>query len=185
LNLLLIVSLIWFISEVSLSLLKRSSTGSKNLDRSSLRILWITIFISINTGVFLAMSGIGRLNFYARETYFIGLFFVLTGLLLRWIAIFQLRKYFTVNVSIREDHQLIQKGLYRYLRHPSYSGSLLSFLGLALVFNNWLTFLIIFLPILFAFLYRISVEEAELQKSFGKNYLAYAQGTKKLIPGIY
>ena len=184
-NLLLIVSFIWFISEVSLALLKRSSTGSKNLDRSSLRILWITIFIGINTGVFLAISGIGRLNFYARETYFIGLIFILLGLLVRWIAIFQLRKYFTVNVSIREDHQLIQKGLYRYLRHPSYSGSLLSFFGLALAFNNWITFLIIFFPILFAFLYRISVEEAELRKSFGDNYLAYAQRTKKIIPGVY
>jgi protein-S-isoprenylcysteine O-methyltransferase Ste14 len=165
--------------------MKRSSTGSKNLDRSSLRILWITIFISINTGVFLAISGIGRLNIYARETYFIGLFFILAGLLVRWFAIFQLRKYFTVNVAIREDQQLIQKGLYRYLRHPSYSGSLLSFLGLALAFNDWLTFLIIFFPILLAFLYRISVEETELRKTFGENYVTYAHRTKKLFPGIY
>jgi len=141
--------------------------------------------VSIALGIYLAIYGIGRLNIYARETYFIGLIFILTGLLLRWIAIFQLRKYFTVNVSIREDHQLIQKGLYRYLRHPAYSGSLLSFLGLALVFNNWLTFLIIFFPILCAFLYRISVEEVELRKSFGENYLAYARRTKKLIPRVY
>ena len=184
-NPLLIISFLWLISEISLALLKRSSQAGKDMDKSSLRILWITIFISINTGVFLAISGIGRLNFYARETYFTGLFFILAGLLVRWIAIFQLRKYFTVNVSIREDQQLIQKGLYRYLRHPSYSGSLLSFFGLALVFNNWLTFLIIFFPILFAFLYRISVEEAELRKSFGENYLAYAKRTKKIIPGVY
>ena len=168
-----------------MAFLKRSSSSGKDLDRSSLRILWITILASIAFGVYVAMSGIGRLNIYARETYFLGLFFILAGLLLRWIAIFQLRKYFTVNVSIREDHQLIQKGLYRYLRHPSYSGSMLSFLGLALVFNNWITFLIIFFPILFAFLYRISVEEAELLISFGENYLAYAHRTKKLIPGIY
>jgi len=184
-NPLLIISFLWLISEISLAFLKRSSRAGKDLDKSSLRILWITILVSIAVGIYMAKSGIGRINIYVRETYFTGLFFILAGLLLRWIAIFQLRKYFTVNVSIREDHQLIQIGLYRYLRHPSYSGSLLSFLGLALVFNNWLTFLIIFLPILFAFLYRISVEEAELQKSFGENYLAYAQRTKKLIPGIY
>jgi protein-S-isoprenylcysteine O-methyltransferase Ste14 len=184
-NPLLIISFLWLISEISLAFLKRSSSSGKDLDRSSLRILWITILVSITVGVYLAMLGIGRFNIYVRETYFIGLFFILAGLLLRWIAIFQLRKYFTVHVSIREDHQLIQKGLYRYLRHPSYSGSLLSFLGLALVFNNWLTFLIIFLPILLAFLYRISVEEAELRKSFGKNYLGYAHRTKKLIPRIY
>jgi protein-S-isoprenylcysteine O-methyltransferase Ste14 len=185
LNPLLIISFLWLISEIILSLLKRSSPSVKNLDKSSLRILWITILVSISVGIYLAMSGIGRFNIYARETYSIGLLFILAGLLVRWFAIFQLRKYFTVNVSIREDHQLIQKGLYRYLRHPSYSGSLLSFLGLALVFNNWLTFLIIFFPILFAFLYRISVEEAQLRKSFGDDYLAYAQRTKKLIPGFY
>jgi protein-S-isoprenylcysteine O-methyltransferase Ste14 len=184
-NPLLIISFLWLISEISLAFLKRSSSSGKDLDKFSLRILWITILVSITVGVYLAMLGIGRFNIYVRETYFIGLFFILAGLLLRWIAIFQLRKYFTVNVSIREDQQLIQKGLYRYLRHPSYSGSLLSFLGLALVFNNWLTFLIIFLPILCAFLNRISVEEAELRKSFGENYMAYARRTKKLIPGIY
>jgi hypothetical protein len=98
LNPLLIISFLWLISEISLAFLKRSSSSGKDLDKSSLRILWITILVNITVGIYLAMSGIGRLNIYARETYFIGLFFILAGLLIRWIAIFQLRKYFTVNV---------------------------------------------------------------------------------------
>ncbi len=182
---LLIVSLIWFISEVSLSYLKRSSSDSVDLDRSTLKIIWLVTGISVGFGVYLEKSGIGFINYYAEETYYAGIIFICVGLGTRWIAISQLKKYFTANVTLREDHQLVQKGLYKYVRHPAYTGFLLSFLGLAIAFNNWVSFLIILVPILSAVLYRISIEEAELQKFFGNKYKMYSQQTKKLIPWIY
>jgi len=91
----------------------------------------------------------------------------------------------TVNVTIGEDHQLIQQGLYRYIRHPSYSGSLLSFFGLGMALGSWLSFLIIFFPILCSFLYRISVEEEALSNSFGSRYEDYRRKTRRLIPLVY
>lgn len=155
------------------------------MDRSSLKVLWWVIGGSVWLGIFLGMARIGFLNFYRDEAYVAGIVLICLGLALRWVAIFQLKKHFTVNVSIREDHQLIQKGLYKYIRHPAYSGSLLSFFGLGLALDNWLSLLIIFVPITLAFFYRISIEEAELTKAFGEKYETYKKQSKRLIPGVY
>lgn len=182
---LIVISLIWFLSEVGLSYMKRSSGGAKDLDKSSLRIIWITIALGISVGVFVATTGEGTMTSYAKVAYWTGMICIFSGLLIRWIAIFQLKQHFTVNVSISEDHRLIQRGLYKHVRHPAYTGSLLSFFGLGLAMTNWLSLLVIFTPILLAFLYRISVEEAELGKSFGHEYDDYTRTTKRLIPGVY
>lgn len=184
-DLLWIISIFWFISEAGLSYIKKASIDSKDVDKSSLKILWIVIGGSVGLGIFLGMASIGFVNFYRDEAYISGIILICLGLALRWVAIFQLKKHFTVNVSIRKDHQLIQSGLYKYIRHPAYSGGLLSFFGLGLAFDNWLSLLIICLPITLAFFYRISIEEAELSKAFGEKYDAYKKQTKRLIPRVY
>jgi protein-S-isoprenylcysteine O-methyltransferase Ste14 len=106
-------------------------------------------------------------------------------LAIRWAAILTLRKYFTVDVVIMNDHKVVMTGLYRHIRHPAYLGSLLSFLGLAISFSNWLTALVIFIPITSAFVYRIRVEEKALGQFLGDVYRQYRSSTKRLIPGIY
>lgn len=180
-SLFLLVSLIWVLSEIGLSYMKRSASASLDLDKSSLRILWLTITASVTIGIYIGSSRIGAIGYYTTEIHFAGIAFIGLGLLLRWISIFRLKKHFTVSVSIKEGHQLIQTGLYKNMRHPAYSGSLLSFLGLGLALNSWLSFLIIFLPILLAFSYRISVEETVLRKAFGNEYEDYAKRTRKLV----
>lgn len=180
---LIFISIIWFLSEVILSRLLRSG-NSTDYDKSSLRILWITISLSIAIGLFLHFKSVGQLNYLPFLFYYIGILFVFGGLIIRWIAILTLKKSFTVNVSVSEDQTIIRRGIYKSIRHPSYLGSLLSFLGLGLAFNNWITLLIIFLPICFAFLYRIHVEEDTLRKAF-PDYAEYMQHTKRLIPGVY
>jgi protein-S-isoprenylcysteine O-methyltransferase Ste14 len=180
---LIFISIIWFFSEVILSRLLRSG-NSIDYDKSSLRILWITIILSIAIGLFLHFKSVGQLNYLPFLSYYIGILLIFGGLIIRWIAILTLKKSFTVNVSVSENQTIIRSGIYKSIRHPSYLGSLLSFLGLGLAFNNWITLLIIFLPICLAFLYRIEVEEDTLRKAF-PDYTEYMQHTKRLIPGVY
>jgi len=182
---LLIVSLLWLISEVSLSIMKRAPGASKDSDKSSLRLLWIIIVGSISLGVYLGISGKGIALLSPGGASAAGLILICSGLALRWISIFQLKKYFTVNVAILQDHQLVQDGLYRHIRHPAYAGSLLSFFGLGLAFNNLSSLLAILIPIAISFLYRISVEDAALGESFGAEYEEYRKRTKRLIPWVY
>jgi protein-S-isoprenylcysteine O-methyltransferase Ste14 len=180
------ISIIWILSEIVLNIMKRSQKRrSRHLDRSSLTVLWVTIFISVTAGVSFGMSGIGLI----RPGYIIistaGIIMIILGLAIRWIAIFALNRYFTVDVAIEANHKIVETGPYRYVRHPAYAGSLLSFLGLGLAFSNWLSMLIIFIPILTAFLYRIKVEEQALSEAFSSAYFKFASKTRRLIPGIY
>jgi protein-S-isoprenylcysteine O-methyltransferase Ste14 len=110
---------------------------------------------------------------------------LLVGLALRWTAILTLRHAFTVDVAIAQDQRIVEHGVYRVLRHPAYTGSLVAFLGMALVFGDWLAGLVLFMPIAAAFFYRISVEERALRAAFGEDYDRYARRTKRLIPFVY
>ncbi len=184
----LLISLVWIISEVILARVKHSKTeDSKGLDKSSLRFLWITIIICVFIGVFLGVWRIGWKIGYIPVKFIslIGLVLIVLGLIVRWTAILTLKKYFTVDVSIQSNHKIIDKGIYKFIRHPAYTGSLLSFLGLGLAFSNWLSTLVIFMPVLIAFIYRIRVEEKALIQAFGGEYINYSKATKRLIPKLY
>lgn len=184
-NLLIVLWIIWVMSEIVLSGFMRAKKTKNNYDKSSLKILWITISLSITIGIFLRKTEFFVTAEYYSIIYYSGIFLVCIGLLIRWIAILKLRSAFTVNVSVSDDQTLVQTGMYKYIRHPAYLGSLLSFLGLAIIFNNWLTLVIIFFPILISFLYRINIEEKVLSKAFGKKYEDYLRSSWKLLPKVF
>lgn len=107
------------------------------------------------------------------------------GLALRWLSIAYLGRFFTVNVIVTTDQKVIDTGPYRWIRHPSYAGALLAFLGLGFCFANAATLFLLFVPAAAAFLYRIGIEEAALQAGLGAAYRRYMQRTKRLVPFIY
>jgi protein-S-isoprenylcysteine O-methyltransferase Ste14 len=180
----ILISLVWIISEIILARVKHSKAAdSKELDKSSLRFLWLTIIASIVIGVFFGLSGIGFIP--VKILSLTGLVLIVLGLILRWTAILTLKRYFTVNVAILSNHKIVDRGIYKTIRHPAYAGSLLSFLGLGLSFSNWLSTLVIFIPIFVAFAYRIQIEEKALVQAFGNEYVNYTKATKRLIPKIY
>ncbi|NOZ63224.1 MAG: isoprenylcysteine carboxylmethyltransferase family protein [Calditrichaeota bacterium] len=185
--LLMSISAVWLLSEILLAKFKSSARvkQSQQKDKGSIKFLWIVIVISITLGILTASRGIGFIKDYSEKISSFGLGLILGGLIIRWIAIISLKKYFTVDVSIQKDHQIKTDGLYQSIRHPAYLGSLLSFLGLGLAFSNWISTLVIFVPILAVFLLRIRVEEEALLEFFGEEYEKYRQRTKKLIPGIF
>jgi protein-S-isoprenylcysteine O-methyltransferase Ste14 len=107
------------------------------------------------------------------------------GLAIRWYSIVHLGRFFTVNVAIAANHRLIDTGPYRFVRHPSYTGALMAFLGLALCLANWASLIVMLVPIFLVFLRRMRVEEGVLLQAFGHQYRDYMQRTKRLIPAVY
>ena len=179
------VILVWIISEIALAMFKKSSLTTSRQDKSSLRLIWITIVLCIASAVLVGISRHGAMHVESHTIPEIGLAMIVAGLVIRWIAIVTLWRYFTVAVTIADDHRLITQGLYGIVRHPSYTGSILSFIGLALTFSNWYSLAIVVIPITTAFMYRIKVEESALLEFFGEQYREYALKTKRLIPMIY
>jgi protein-S-isoprenylcysteine O-methyltransferase Ste14 len=179
------LSVVWFGSEVILAWVKRSLPSDQRFDNSSVRALWTTIIVSVTLGVIVGNQRIGYVGGGSPLFPMAGSAVIILGLLVRWAAIFSLKRQFTVDVAIRKDHRLITGGIYRIVRHPAYAGLLLSFLGLGITFANIISLAVIFLPICSAFLYRIRVEEKVLGTRFGDEYVRYAQSTKRIIPGLY
>ncbi len=107
------------------------------------------------------------------------------GLVLRLYSILYLGRFFTINVAIATDHRLIDSGPYRFVRHPSYTGALMLFLGLGLGMGNWLSLVVITVPVFAAFWWRMRIEETALAEALGEPYRIYMKRTKRLIPVIY
>lgn len=172
------------LSEVGLGFIKRSRDDSVDADDSTLRVLWITIVTAMTAGIVVSNHAIGPL-FASAPAFWTGCALFILGLVLRWYSIVYLGKYFTVNVAIHSVHEVIDTGPYARIRHPSYTGALLAFLGVALCLGNWLSLLIIMTPIIWAFAWRMSREEAALANALGTPYTSYMRRTKRLAPYIY
>jgi protein-S-isoprenylcysteine O-methyltransferase Ste14 len=177
----------WLAAELLLALTGRSSRKIpvKQRETKSLRWLWIIITSSLICGISIGLQSFAMIKLARIHIMWSGLGLMVVGIAVRMKAIHTLARYFTVDVSIQEEHRLVDRGLYRTIRHPAYAGSLLSFLGLGMAFGNWLTLIVIFLPILFTFIYRMDIEERLLTAELGNQYIDYIKRTKRVIPGIY
>jgi protein-S-isoprenylcysteine O-methyltransferase Ste14 len=180
------LGLIYLVSEILLTLTRRSrsKSGTKQ-DRSTLVIIWVVIAASVAAGVFVAR------NFQAAALpnnpmlAITAVVLFVAGLILRWWAIIILGRFFTVDVTIEKDHELVERGPFRIVRHPSYAGVLLAFVGLALSLRNWAALVVILVPISAAFIHRMNVEENALSRALGPRYAEYMKRTKRLVPFVY
>jgi len=88
-------------------------------------------------------------------------------------------------VTIEKDHELVERGPFRFVSHPSYTGVLLAFVGWSLTLRNWVAMAVVLVPIFIAFVRRMNVEEEALRVALGEKYLAYMKRTKRLLPFLY
>jgi protein-S-isoprenylcysteine O-methyltransferase Ste14 len=184
-RLLLIVVILFPISEVTLAVLKRAKSATAQVeDRGSMMLLWMVISAAIMVAIGFRWVKAAQFTMSARLDDFLALVFMVSGLLIRWWSILTLGRLFTVNVAIQRDHAVVQKGLYKYVRHPSYAGLLLAFLGLGVSFRSWLSLTALMVPITLAVANRIAKEEDLLRTALGASYGDYCARTKRLIPWL-
>ena len=180
------LGLVYLISELLLTVTRRSRnrTGTKQ-DRSTLGVIWMVIMVSIAAGVYVAARWPAAALPHGQMFSLVGVILFIAGLLLRWWAIITLGRFFTVDVTIEKDHELVERGPFRVVRHPSYTGVLLAFVGFALTLRNWAALLVVLVPIFAAFIRRMNVEEDALSRAIGSRYADYMRRTKRLVPFVY
>src|SRR3546814_1001771 len=131
--------LLWIASEVRILWHRRSGDPARKRDAGTLRLLMVVIGASAALAAGFDGLDVAR---FARPLqaplWWLGIALMLSGMGLRWWSIRVLARHFTVDVAIRPDHELVRRGPYRLLRHPSYTGLLMTFLGFALCLGNWL-----------------------------------------------
>jgi protein-S-isoprenylcysteine O-methyltransferase Ste14 len=175
----------YLIFELAIGLWQRKKLKvSESGDRKSLWLLLILITIGFYLAFHTAMYKAGRI-YHWNITFAVGAFLAATGLVIRTVSIRLLKRYFTYTVTRVEGHQIIEKGFYRYIRHPGYLGQILIFLGISVSLSNWFSIGCMMLPVGAGFLNRIRVEERFMAEQFGVEYQGYCRRTKKLIPKVY
>lgn len=164
--------------------LQRKKDIVKSGDKASVWLLIILIAIGYFLAFRIGMTHVGRI--YHWDTFFaIGALLSVLGLVIRITSILTLKQHFTYTVTEIEDHELIETGLYKIIRHPGYLGQVIIFIGAATSLSNWLSIVLMFIPVLCGYLYRIRVEERFMIKQLGPKYLEYQKRTRRLIPWIY
>ncbi len=122
---------------------------------------------------------------HALVVFFAGIAVMLGGVTLRWYSVRTLGRFFSRSVAIQKGHEVVTTGPYRFIRHPSYTGTLLTLIGIGLVTDNWLSLLLITAGGFAAYTYRISREERTLVRALGGSYRDYMARTKRFIPFIF
>jgi protein-S-isoprenylcysteine O-methyltransferase Ste14 len=163
---------------------RRKSANSEKWDHFSFRLLMFCGLAAYIAGVYIAYTPYGHI-LPRVPIQIMGFIIMGIGILIRTLAIIQLGRFHTPKVAVLADHQLVSVGLYHYIRHPSYLGALIAYLGWSLALGNWLSLIIIMTLTTVSYLYRIHEEEAALSSALGESYLRYCGQTKRLIPGIF
>ena len=173
----------WIAMEIWVWFRDRHRRSGTSGDRGS---LWVVVAAYV-----LAMPAAWHFAYFDRwaafqpwsSTIFLaGLALAWAGMALRLWAVLVLGRFFRVTVLVQDEHRLVDTGPYRLLRHPAYTGSLLTMFGLGLAMGNWLSLAAMVLVPLAAYAYRIRVEEQALRSRFGENYERYAATRWRLVP---
>lgn len=163
----------------------RGIKNSKEADHYTAAWIMLTITVCQMLSVLEWAHFHGRHTFHWNLSSIIGLMCIVMGGALRYWSIKILGRFFTASVMVSDSQKIITKGPYKILRHPSYTGGILTVVGTPLVLEDtYSVFLTSFLMIL-VYTFRIKAEEKAMIRAFGNSYRTYQQNTWKLIPTLW
>lgn len=182
-----ITYLVWVATQIWIGRRDQRPVDGKRSDRGSR----IGIMIGMAAGVLVASicprvapsAVIARAGF--GRVFLIGLVVAWAGFAFHIWAVRTLGRYFRTIVLIQHTHELVTAGPYRFLANPSYTGGLVSLVGMGMMLNNWYALVAAVLLPLPAFVYRVHVEAIALRDTFGTAYDRYRAARWALVPGVW
>lgn len=176
----------WIGAEIWLIIRDRHRVPGVATDRGSRAFLILALIFCLGAAqAFGFSSSRARIPLPPSAAFTLGIALMWTGIALRFWSVHMLGKYFRTSVFLQEGHQLVETGPYRFVRNPSYTGALITLVGVGLAIGNWVSLAIAVVGPLIAFIRRIRVEEAALAAHFDQSYAAYSSRTWSLIPWIW
>lgn len=179
----LIVLAYWFVSGFSAKKVKSQEPILKRF-----LFYWLPLIIA---GLLLGptewfMHTLIRENFVPHTNFvgIIGLAFCILGAVITCWSRYKLGRNWSLSVQKKEDHELIQSGMYKIVRHPIYTGLLLLFIGNTIIVGDYRGVIAVLIVII-SFWFKLTTEEKLLTENFGNQYLEYKKRTKALIPYIF
>jgi protein-S-isoprenylcysteine O-methyltransferase Ste14 len=106
------------------------------------------------------------------------------GLWVLWCAHAALGRYWSNSVQLRQGHQLVTSGIYRYIRHPMYTFGWLLGIAQALLLWNWIVAVAGLTSFALLYFQRVQHEERMMLERFGEVYQAYRERTGRIMPRL-
>jgi protein-S-isoprenylcysteine O-methyltransferase Ste14 len=157
----------------------------KKTDRGSMAFIMLAGWLGSIAAFVVAPNPRFAITQNRKAWFAIGLTVLLLGRLLRKHCWKMLGQHFTGDVKASADQPVIDKGAYRWVRHPSYTGGILMYFGTGLALTNWLSALIMAISGAAGYVYRVYVEEQVLQANLGGRYQEYMRRTKRFVPFVF
>jgi protein-S-isoprenylcysteine O-methyltransferase Ste14 len=179
----IIIFILWAASELFNTFWFRryQNNRKERSDRGSYWIIWLIIWISFIFSFILRTNNFGVFHNYIQ---YLGLLISMLGICLREWAVLTLGRGYTVTISIDSDLTLVKNGPYHWLRHPSYTGSILSLVGFPVAMGTWFAGVLVLILNFAAYSYRAIIEEKALLEALGEEYREYMDHTWRFFPGV-
>jgi protein-S-isoprenylcysteine O-methyltransferase Ste14 len=177
---------VWVLSEWRIRLRSHFNRQGSRADRGSLFV----VLASVCAGLLGAFALAGDVPAAAIQhgqwaIFVVGLVLMCAGIAVRQWAVAVLGRFFTTDVRVHPGQTVVERGPYRWVRHPSYTGLLLIFLGIGLALGNWAALAVAAVVPTAGLVVRIRVEERALLESLGEPYRRFAATRPRLFPGLW
>jgi protein-S-isoprenylcysteine O-methyltransferase Ste14 len=173
-------------SEWSIRFRSGRNRGGARIDRGSLYVVIVTSVLGVGAALIVASHVPGAGFTWARWPIFVvGLAIMVLGIALRQWSVLVLGQFFTVQVRVREDQTVVDTGPYRFVRHPSYTAIVMTFVGMGVALENWWSLAALIVVPTIGLVVRIHVEERALTDALGEPYRQFAGSRSRLIPGVW
>jgi len=180
--------LIWLLPETlgaSRQMARAARTTASVRDRGSMTLLIGLQWLGLGLDGLLAWGFPGGAIGWQTGAFILGLVCMLLGVTLRQYAIWTLGHYFTRDVAVSSGQPVVQRGPYHLIRHPAYSGTFLTMLGVGLALGNWAGLFVLLTGVFLGHFYRVRIEEKALVEAIGQPYAEYMRHTRRFIPGLF
>ncbi|MDA0163052.1 isoprenylcysteine carboxylmethyltransferase family protein [Solirubrobacter ginsenosidimutans] len=177
---------VFVVLEQRIRLKSRFNRHGTREDRGSLLVVVVAVAAGVAGGCVVAGAVPSAAIAVARWPIFVlGVLLMCAGIALRQWAVALLGEFFTVDIRVHPEQVVVERGPYRRVRHPSYTGMLVTFLGIGLALGNWAALALLVVVPAAGFVVRIRVEERALLAGLGEPYRRFATTRARLIPGIW
>jgi len=181
-NLLGICLLIWVIIEYRI--IMKQDKRPKKKDRKAIALFAFLIVLFSLSSIIMFESNLGHLEVEYHYFLWVGILIIIVGNIIRQYSMHIMGSSYVATLQVQDKPKLIKAGPFKLVRHPCYTGFMVSLWGLGIASLNWLFLLLIMLFSLIVFLIQIRIEERELEAFFGEEYKEYKKITKKILPYI-
>jgi protein-S-isoprenylcysteine O-methyltransferase Ste14 len=173
------------LGEYAIRFRSQCNKSGTRAQRWSLPVVAVAIIVGLVGGLVLAKWDAAEIATGRWPLFVLGLVLMASGIVIREWAIRTLGRFFTVDVRVHTDQTVVERGPYRWVRHPSYTGMIVFFVGLGLALTNWVSLAVLALVPTAGLVVRIHSEQRTLLAGLGEEYRRFAATRRRLFPGLW